>query len=222
MSILLEYVGSVVWIQAFLAFLGLVVIIERVLYFQHAHTKTTDLLLGIAAHARQRSYAEAAHEVARARGPISRVLHAILLRPNLPRQDLREIAQEAGQLEVPRMERNLRGLLAVALLAPLIGLFGTVLGLIEVFLHLSDNDTLNSAQALSGGMFRALLSTALGLSIAIPAYLFYLYLSARAQRLAHRIERAAIETIHIICDAREPDAPHSKHSSPPAEPDPTP
>ena len=195
----------VLWIQAAVGFVGLLVMVERMIFFQHARGRVADLLLGITNHVRKKAYAEALHEASRARGPEARVVHSVLMRHNLDRTNLREIAQEAGQLEVPRIERNMRVLLGVAMLAPMLGMFGTVLGLIDVFVNVSAAEQAVAQTKLAEGLFQSLTSTAMGLSIAIPAYLIYLYLYGKGKRLIHRLERAGIEAVNIICDSREHD-----------------
>jgi len=195
----------VLWIQAAVGFVGLLVMVERMIFFQHASGRVADLLLGITNHVRKKAYAEALHEASRARGPEARVVHSVLMRHNLDRTNLREIAQEAGQLEVPRIERNMRVLLGVAMLAPMLGMFGTVLGLIDVFVNVSAADQAVAQTKLAEGLFQSLTSTAMGLSIAIPAYLIYLYLFGKGKRLIHRLERAGIEAVNIVCDSREHD-----------------
>jgi len=203
--ILVEYGGAISLLLIVLAFVGLVVAVERMLFFQHTKLRTADLLLGVTNHVRKKAFAEAMHEVSRARGPIARVVHTILMRNHLDRTNLREVAYEAGALEIPRIERNMRTLLGVALLAPLLGMFGTILGFIEVFMSISDAQTAVPQVAMANGLFRSLVSTAMGLAIAIPMYLLYLYLLGKGKRLLHRIERAGIEAVNIVCDAREQD-----------------
>src|SRR5690606_10497351 len=157
-----------------LALFGAVFIVERLFFFQRARISVGDLLVGLSNHVRRKAYAEAMHEAARAPGPVARVAHSVLLRNYLDRSDLRDVAQEAGQLEVPRVEKNLRAILAVALLAPLTGMLGTVLGLAETFQRMSERGGFAGQAELSSGVLQALVNTALGLIIAIPAYLFYL------------------------------------------------
>ncbi len=205
MNALTESGGIVLWVQGGLGFLALLVIVERMIFFQHARGNVANLLLGIANHVRKKAYAEALHESSRVRGPEARIVHAVLMRHSLSRTNLREIAQEAGQLEVPRIERNLRVLLGVAMLSPLLGMFGTVLGLIETFIQISNAGGALAQTALAGGMFQSLASTAVGLAIAIPAYVMYLYLYGKARRLMHRLERAGIETVNIVCDSQQED-----------------
>lgn len=199
---LLERGGPIIWLQLALAFFGAVFVIERLFFFHRARINVGDLLVGFSNHVRRKAYAEALHEAARAPGPVARVAHAVLLRHHLDRRDLRDVAQEAGQLEVPRIEKNLRAILAISLLAPLVGMLGTVLGLTDLFQGLSEQSEGAISVDLSEGVFQALVSTAFGLIVAIPAYLFYVYFHARAKRLFHRIERTGIEMVNIVCDAR--------------------
>ena len=204
-NLFFEYSGAIFWIQVALGFVGLLVVVERMLFFQHTKVNTVDLLLGISNHVRKRAFAEALHEADRVKGPVPRIIHAVLLRHHLDRTNLREISQEAGQLEVPRIERNMRTLLGVAMLAPLVGMLGTVLGLMEAYMDIDHAEGAVVQTALASGMYRSLLSTAMGLAIAIPAYMIYLYLLAKGNRLLRRLERAGIETVNLVCDAREQD-----------------
>jgi biopolymer transport protein ExbB len=199
---LAEQGGPIVWIQLGLAVFGAIFIVERMFFFHRARVNVADLLIGLGNHVKKKAFAEARHEAARAPGPVARVAHAVLLRADLPRQDLRDIAQEAGQLEVPRLERNIRAILGIALLAPLMGMLGTILGLIDVFQKMNERGGFAGPAELSGGVFQSLITTALGLVIAIVMYLFYLYFLGRARRLIHRLERAGIETVNLIVDAR--------------------
>ncbi|MFC4994172.1 MotA/TolQ/ExbB proton channel family protein [Rubritalea tangerina] len=125
------------------------------------------------------------------------------MRHHLPRTDLRDIAREAGQLEVPRIEKNLRALYTVALVAPLVGMMGTVMGLIETFDGMQERAGFSSAKMINDGVHECLITTAVGLMVAVPTFLFYMYFLGRAKRMVHRIERAGIEMVNVICDARE-------------------
>ncbi len=93
--------------------------------------------------------------------------------------------------------------MAVALLAPLVGMLGTLLGMVETFQRVSEQGGFAGPAELAGGVFQALITSVLGLTVAVPMYLAYLYFLGRAKRLAHRIERAGIEMVNLISDARE-------------------
>lgn len=202
---LIERGGPLVWVLLALAFIGSVCVVERLFFFHRSRINVGDLLAGLAHHIRRRAFAEALHEAARAPGPVGRIAHAALLRYYLSRRDLRDVVEETGQLEVPRIEKNIRVILGCALLAPLVGMLGTLLGMLDVFQRVSDQGGFNGPAELSSGVFQALITSVLGLTVATPLYLFYLYFLGRANRLIHRIERAGIEMVHLIADAREED-----------------
>jgi len=202
-SKLIEQGGPLVWVLVMLTFVGAVCIVERLFFFHRARINVGDLLVGLSNHVRRKAFAEAQHEAARAPGPVARVAHSTLLRHHLPRPDLRDVAKEAGQLEVPRIEKNIRVIMGVALLAPLVGMLGTLLGMVETFQRVSEQGGSAGAAELSRGVFQALLTSTIGLTVAVPMYIFYLYFLGRAKRLVHRIERAGIEMVNMISDARE-------------------
>ncbi|MBK1792830.1 MotA/TolQ/ExbB proton channel family protein [Persicirhabdus sediminis] len=200
---LLQQGGPFVMVLAALAFVAVFLIFERIFFFQRVRINVGDLLLGLANHVRNKAYAEALHEASRAPGPVARVCHAVLMRRQVPRSDLRDIAQEAGQMEVPILERNLRPLYSIAMVAPLIGMLGTISGLTETFMLQSMDDGFASSSEMNMGIYKSLITSAIGLTIAVPAYLFYIYFYSKVKRMAHSIERGGIEMINIICDARD-------------------
>ena len=199
---LIEQGGSFVYVLGILALISMLLILERVFFFQKVRINVGDLLLGISNHVKKGAFAEALHEAARAPGPAARVAHAVLMRKSLERRDLRDIAQEAGQLEVPSLEKNLRALYGIALVAPLVGMLGTVSGLIQTFMAVSEEKGYASPAEMSGGVYESLITTGLGLAIAVPVYLFYLFFYGRVKRMVHRIERAGIEMVNIVSDTR--------------------
>ncbi|MES2996848.1 MAG: MotA/TolQ/ExbB proton channel family protein [Verrucomicrobiota bacterium] len=200
---LIEKGGPLVWVLLALAFAGSVCVVERMFFFHRARINVTDLLIGLSHHVRRRAFAEALHEAARAPGPVGRIAHAALLRHYLPRRDLRDVVQEAGQLEVPRIEKNIRAILGCALLSPLVGMLGTMLGMLETFQRAGEKGGVIGSVEISTGVYSALVTSILGLTFAVPLYLFYLYFVGRAKRLAHRLERVGIEMVHLVSDARE-------------------
>lgn len=202
---LIEQGGPLVWVLLGLAFIGSVCVVERLFFFHRARINVSELLVGLAQHVRRKSFAEAQHEAARAPGPVARVAHAALLRHYLSRSDLRDVVQEAGQLEIPVIEKNIRVILGIALLAPLVGMLGTMLGMFDTFQRMSAQGGFSGPVELTSGVFVALITSVMGLTVATPMYLFYLYFIGRSKRLVHRIERAGIEMVHLIADAREED-----------------
>ena len=200
---LVEKGGPLVWVLFALGFFGSVSVVERMFFFHRARINVSSLLFGLGLHVKRRFFVEVLHEAARAPGPIGRVAHAGLLRYYLGRRDLTDVVREAGQLEVPRIEKNIRAILSVALLAPLIGMLGTMLGMVDAFQRVSEQGGITSPGELSSGVLTALITSVMGLTVAVPMYVFYLYFVGRAKRLVSRIERAGIEIVNMIADARE-------------------
>jgi biopolymer transport protein ExbB len=192
--------GPLMWLILLCSAIAIGTFLERLLYFHRASINVDDFLHGLANLIRNRNFAEARVECQSTSVPVTRVIHAAIVRHRLPRAELREIVQEAGQMEVPRLERNLGILIAVGYIAPLIGLLGTVTGLIQAFVQLSANNGYATLADISGGIYQSLLTTAAGLVVAIPTILGYCYLSARLNALMHDMERAGIEVVNLLSE----------------------
>jgi biopolymer transport protein ExbB len=181
------------------------IFLERLSYYHRASMNIGEFLAGLAALIRRKNYAEALQECVATRVPAGRVIHAALLRHQAPREQLKEIVQEAGQLEVPRLERYLAILNAIAHTGPLIGLLGTVIGLLDSFTNLSSANGMTTPAEVARGVYESLITSALGLVVAIPSYLFFAFLSARSRSIMHDLERAGVEIVNLIEDAKTTD-----------------
>src|SRR3990167_7257895 len=112
-------------------------------------------------------------------GPIANILKAGILKHDRPRQEIREAIEDASIHAVPRLEKNLPVLATVAHVSPLLGLLGTVTGMVAAFQVIESKATaLNPVNPgdLAGGIWEALLTTVFGLCVAIPTYVAYNYL----------------------------------------------
>jgi biopolymer transport protein ExbB len=121
-------------------------------------------------------------------GVFSNILRVGLESANLPWEHARDAVLEAGRQETPNLERNLVWLETVAGVAPLLGLLGTVLGMIKTFAAIAAVG-LGDPQVLSVGISEAMITTATGLAIGIPALIFHNLLSARAENTVIEIEQ---------------------------------
>ena len=195
--------GLLMWPILFCSVIAVAVFAERLFYFHRATIHVGEFLQGLSNLLQRRNFAEALHESAGTPGPVARVIHAAIIRHDAPRAELREIVQEAGQLEVPKLERFLGVLATLAYVAPLLGLLGTVAGMIDAFGTLSSNGGYATVTELSNGVYKSLLTTAAGLVVATPTFVAYSYLSSRVNSLMHEMERAGIEVVHMLTD-REP------------------
>ena len=169
------------WLILFCSVLAGAVFLERVTYFHRISIRVGEFMRGLSNLIQDRRFAEAQMECASAPSPITRVIHAAIIRHQSSRAELKDIVQEAGQLEVPRLERRLGMLATIAFVTPLIGLLGTVVGLIESFVNVTSQSGFASATDISSGIYQSLLTTAGGLVVAIPCAVGYSYLSVARQ-----------------------------------------
>ena len=190
------------WLILSCSVLALAVFAERVLFFHRASIRVGEFLRGLANLLQRHNYAEALHESAGTPGPVARVVHTAIIHHEASRQELKEIVQEAGQLEVPLLEAHLGLLATLAFVTPLIGLLGTVTGMIAAFTALATHSDLASSTEISRGIYQSLLTTAAGLAVSIPAFVAHSYLSARVNVLMHDIERGGIEIVNLITDKK--------------------
>jgi len=194
--------GPLMWLILLCSIVSAAVFFERVAYFHQATMRVGEFMRGLANLVQQRRWAEAQIECNATVTPVTRVIHSAILHHTAPRAELKEIVQEAGQLEVPGMERRLTVLATIAFVTPLIGLLGTVTGLIESFVNISSQSGFASATDISGGIYQSLLTTAAGLIVAIPSSVGYAYLSSRVNALMHDVERAGIEIVNLISETQ--------------------
>jgi len=192
--------GLLIWPILICSIISIGIFAERLFYFHRATIHVGEFLQGLSNLLQRRNFAEALHESAGTPGPVARVIHAAIIRHDAPRAELRDIVQEAGQLEVPKLERFLGVLATIAFLAPLIGLLGTVTGMLEAFGTITSNGGYATVTELSSGVYKSLLTTAAGLVVATPTFVAYSYLSSRVNALMHDMERAGIEVVHMLTD----------------------
>ncbi len=195
--------GPMFWVMLVFAALALAVVAERLFYFHRVNINSGDFLRGLSALLRSGQYDEALHEARLLPGPMARVVEAVLSRPKLARSELRDIAREAAELEVYRIERYIRTLLTCAVVMPLLGVLGSVLALITFYEQPGITDGGAALPQVAETLMSSLSLSAAGIAMAIPSYLFYMYLASRARKIVNNVERAGLECVHIICDARQ-------------------
>ncbi|HUE35824.1 MAG TPA: MotA/TolQ/ExbB proton channel family protein, partial [Candidatus Acidoferrum sp.] len=133
-------------------------------------------------------------------GPVARLVKTAILNRDNGRDRVRESLEEAGLAEVPKLEEKLNLLATIAQIAPLLGLFGTVLGLMNTFHDLEHAGSMAHAADVSHGVWIALICAAAGLAVAIPAHAAYNYLVSRVNAIVLDMERAATEIVNIVTE----------------------
>ena len=138
----------------------------------------------------------------RSGSPLGRVLAAGIVNRDHARSIIKESIEEAGRLVAHELERYLNTLGTIAAVSPLMGLLGTVFGMINMFAALKTHGVGDPA-ALSGGIAEALITTAAGLTIAIPALYFYRFLRGKVDTLVIGMEQEALRLVEVLHGERE-------------------
>jgi biopolymer transport protein ExbB len=136
--------------------------------------------------------------------PLGRVLAAGLLNRNHSREVMRESIEDVGRHVTLELERFLNTLGTIAAITPLLGLLGTVIGMIKVFTVITAQGVGNPA-VLAGGISEALVTTAAGLAVAIPSLMFYRYFRGKVTNLVVDMEEQATKLVEVIHGDRELD-----------------
>ncbi|HBM15963.1 MAG TPA: biopolymer transporter ExbB [Lentisphaeria bacterium] len=206
----MEYGGSIMWIISFCSFIALVIVLERWFHIHRAQINTGELLNGIINVLKKGNTIEAISICEETPGPVAHVLRAVILRYAQNDTDLKQVAINASLDEIPRMERKMNILATIAYITPLLGLLGTVLGMIEAFQIIQLKGAFVNAVGLSEAIWKALLTTAAGLCVSIPCTVAYNYLVSRIQNIVTEIDKASSEIIYFFSSSKMPKADSSK------------
>jgi len=194
---LIEKGGVLMYPIIILSVLSLAIFLERLVTLRTARYAPADFTEKVKQALQAKDTTEAVSLCELNDSALAKVCGDILKNLDLPLQRLMETAEESGRYQATRLTRFLPSLQAIASIAPLLGLLGTVLGMIKTFIVIGQQGVGN-AQALAGGISEALITTAAGLSVAIPTVVFYYIIRFRSQRVTLELERSASEIINQI------------------------
>ncbi len=190
--------GPMLWVLLVLGVLGLFLVIERTLYLHRGQIAAKAFVDGVKNILAKRRLVEALTVCEETPGPVAAVVKAALLHADDDAVTMRFHVQEAAVLELPALERRLGSIAAIAQVAPLAGLLGTVLGMAGTFLAFEKGGNYATAAALSAGMWQALLATAGSLMLAIPAHLAHHFLSGRVRAIIRDVEWSGNEIMKYL------------------------
>ena len=180
--------GPVMWPLLLFSILGLVFIIERFIALRKAKINVNEFLAKIRkALIVNRSIPDAIKVCEDYRGPVPSIMKAGLLKYGEPKEDVEKTIENAALFEMGRLERNLVWLATIANVSPLLGFFGTVAGMIKSFDALAEAG-LSNPGLVAAGISEALITTAAGLAVAIPAQLAYNFFMSRINKFVRDIE----------------------------------
>jgi biopolymer transport protein ExbB len=189
--------GPVMYPLALVSIVGGAIILERLLVLRPARFLDPAQVAVVSELLAARDFPRAAQYCRDHHGPFATLVTALIENRTAPYDELREVLEDTGRHQLRQLERGLPALATLVAAAPLLGLLGTVLGMIQVFEGISLQGSVRG-EYLSGGIAQALITTAAGLIIAIPFLFLHAYLEGRAENLVHAIEARIIELLHLV------------------------
>jgi biopolymer transport protein ExbB len=190
--------GVVMWAILACSLAAVYIMLDRWLHYHRAQIDVPEFLQGLFNILRRPNVVEAIAICDETPGPVAHVMRAAILHGDRDEAGVRRAIEEASLSELPRLEKRLKALATIAHITPLLGLLGTVLGMIGAFQAIQDTGAFVSTSDLAKHVWKALLTTAAGLTVAIPCYAFYNFLVGRVESLALDMEKAASEMIYFL------------------------
>jgi len=193
--------GPIMYLIFLTSILAVAVIFERLWHLHRAKIDTGKFMDTISNTLKRNRIMEAVELCEQTPGPIAHIVKAAILKHDRSKQEIKEAIEDAGLHEIPRLEKNLGILSTIASITPLLGLLGTVVGMVRAFQIIQEKATALSPISpgdLAGGIWEALLTTVAGLVVAIPAFVVYNYLVSRVENMILDMERSATDLTNIL------------------------
>jgi len=198
---IIQAAGWPIWPLIFASVIALALILERLWSLRQSAVAPPGTVDKVLSEYRQTGVAPELLARTAQRGPLGRVLAAGLANAKSPRPVMKEAIEEVGHLVAHDLERFLTTLGTIAAMAPLLGLFGTVVGMIEIFG--SQTAAGSNPIQLAHGISVALYNTAFGLIVAIPSMIFYRHFRAKVDSLTLEMEQQAIKLVELAHGERK-------------------
>jgi biopolymer transport protein ExbB len=177
--------------------ISLAIIVERCLSLRRHRILRYDILQRIEELLRDRKIPEATTLCKRYPSSMTRILLAAILNHDKTRQEIKEVIEDAGRHEVPVLERYLMILGTIVSISTLLGLLGTITGMIKTFNVIAALGY-GHPEALAGGISEALIATASGLGVAIPTLVLYNFFSSKVDALVIEMEKNSLRMLNIL------------------------
>ncbi len=182
------------------------IFMERLWHLHRARIDTDKFVENILELIKRNKIMEAVDKCNTTPGPIAHIMKVGVLKHDRTREEIRENIEDAGIHEVPRLEKNLGVLATIAHISPLLGLLGTVTGMVKAF-QVIEQKAMSMMPVnpgdLAGGIWESLITTVAGLTVAIPTYVAYNYLVSRVDGFVLDMEKSATELVNILSTKRE-------------------
>lgn len=190
--------GILMWPIMLCSVVGLAITVERFFALRRADIDTREFMDIMRQVLRQNRIREAIEICDETEAPVARIMKAGVLKHDRSKDDIREAIEDAGRFEIPRLERYLPALATCANIAPLLGLLGTVSGMIKAFAQIQNLRGQVNPSDLAEGISNALVTTAAGLTVAIPMLVVYNYFVTRVDSMVIEMELSSSELIELL------------------------
>ncbi|HPS20356.1 MAG TPA: MotA/TolQ/ExbB proton channel family protein [Candidatus Omnitrophota bacterium] len=198
--------GPLMFIIIFCSVIAFAIIIERIWYLRQVRIDTEQFMEQISGILKRNKIMDAIDMCNATPGVIPRILKAGILKHDRSRVEIKEAIEEAAMYEIPKLEKNLNILATIAHISPLLGLLGTVTGMVSAFQVIEEKASamvpVNPGD-LAGGIWEALITTVGGLTIAIPAYVAYNYLASKVSSFVLEMEKSATDLVNVLGSKRD-------------------
>lgn len=201
MFAIVEAAGWPIWSLILASIVALGLIAERLMFLRSSKIAPPNLLAEVVKELKQRGASEAMIVKLNEHSPLGRIFAAGVKNMKSQPAIMKEAIEEAGRATTHELERFLTTLGTIASISPLLGLFGTVVGMIEIFG--SQNAAGNSPAILAHGISIALYNTAFGLIVAVPSMIFYRHFRAQVDSLTIEMEQQAIKLVETVHGQRQ-------------------
>lgn len=189
--------GPVMWLIFVLDIIALAIVLKKTFQFHREEINVRELMRGLFNVLQRDGFVEAISLCDNTPGPVARMLGAAIAAKQRGDDDIRNAIDDAAFNELPRLERGIKLLGTIGFILPLMGFFGTMIGMLQTFKVVETVEVL-SASAVSGTVTSALLTSAAGLAGAIPCYVAYNYLVARIDTITLEMDRAALDIVSFF------------------------
>lgn len=190
--------GFIMWLILATSVVGLAVVIDRFLVLRKARINVPAFMVRIRGFIKKKDISGAISYCMEEKSPVANIVRKGLKKYKYGHDRVKEAIENAGSQEISKLEKGLTILATVAGIAPLLGFLGTVTGMIQAFMTIEDLAGAANPSDLAGGIWEALITTAFGLIIGIPALAFYNYFLSAVKRLVGEMETVANDVVDVI------------------------
>lgn len=190
--------GFIMWLILATSIVGLAVVIDRFLVLRKARINVPAFMVRIRGFIKKKDISGAISYCMEEKSPVANIVRKGLKKYKFGHDRVKEAIENAGSQEISKLEKGLTILATVSGIAPLLGFLGTVTGMIQAFMTIQDLAGAANPSDLAGGIWEALITTAFGLIVGIPALAFYNYFLTAVKRLVGEMETVANDVVDVI------------------------